>query len=60
MHQTRKGNQWRFGCKAHIGADLHRGVVHALKVTAANQRTRDMTRPGFGNGSAFPEGVIRE
>lgn len=36
MHQTRKGNQWHFGCKAHIGADLHSGAVHTLTVTAAN------------------------
>jgi transposase, IS5 family len=25
MHQTRKGNQWHFGMKAHIGVDAHRG-----------------------------------
>ena len=36
MHQTRKGNQWYFGMKAHIGADLHSGAVHSLSCTAAN------------------------
>jgi hypothetical protein len=34
-HQTRQGNQWHFGCQAHIGADLYGGMVHTLTVTAA-------------------------
>ena len=36
MHQTKKGNQWHFGMKAHIGADAHSGLVHTLTGTAAN------------------------
>lgn len=36
MHQTRKGNQWYFGMKAHIGADLSSGLVHTVIGTAAN------------------------
>lgn len=36
MHQTKKGNQWHFGCKAHIGADAGSGLVHTVEVTAAN------------------------
>lgn len=36
MHQTRKGNQWYFGMKAHIGVDLHSGLVHTVVGTAAN------------------------
>lgn len=36
MHQTKKGKQWYFGMKAHIGADAHSGLVHSLKGTAAN------------------------
>ncbi len=36
MHQTKKGNQWHFGMKAHIGVDVASGVVHSLKGTAAN------------------------
>ncbi len=35
-HQTKKGNQWRFGMKAHIGVDVASGVVHTLTDTAAN------------------------
>jgi IS5 family transposase len=37
MHQTRKGNQWYFGMKAHIGADADSGLVHSVTVTAANE-----------------------
>ena len=36
MHQTRKGNQWYFGMKAHIGADGDSGLVHTVVGTAAN------------------------
>jgi transposase, IS5 family len=37
MHQTKKGNQWHFGMKAHIGVDVASGVVHTLAGTAANE-----------------------
>ena len=37
MHQTRKGNQWHFGMKAHIGVDVASGVVHTVVGTAANE-----------------------
>jgi IS5 family transposase len=36
MHQTKKGNQWYFGMKLHIGADSRSGLVHSASVTAAN------------------------
>jgi IS5 family transposase len=36
MKQTRKGNQWHFGMKLHVGADARSGAVHAAVVTAAN------------------------
>jgi IS5 family transposase len=36
MHQTKKGNQWYFGMKAHIGADRGSTLVHTVVVTAAN------------------------
>jgi IS5 family transposase len=36
MHQTKKGNQWHFGMKAHIGADRDSKLVHTVVVTAAN------------------------
>ncbi|MDA7888895.1 IS5 family transposase [Akkermansiaceae bacterium] len=36
MHQTKKGNEWYFGMKAHIGADRDSGMVHTVISTAAN------------------------
>jgi IS5 family transposase len=36
MHQTKKGKQWYFGLKAHIGVDAKHGHVHSLATTAAN------------------------
>ena len=36
MHQTKKGNQWHFGMKVHIGVDSKTGIVHSLSTTAAN------------------------
>src|SRR5215207_2619492 len=37
MHQTKKGNQWHFGMKAHIGVDMDSGLVHTVTTTAANE-----------------------
>ena len=37
MHQTKKGNQWHFGLKAHIGVDARTGLTHSLTTTAANE-----------------------
>ena len=36
MHQTKKGNAWHFGMKAHIGVDTQSGLVHTVTGTAAN------------------------
>jgi IS5 family transposase len=36
MHQTKKGNQWHHGMKAHIGSDADQGLVHSVTTTAAN------------------------
>ena len=36
MHQAKKGNQWYFGMKAHIGVDDESGLVHSMVGTAAN------------------------
>ncbi len=36
MHQTKKGNQWFFGMKAHIGVDSRTKIIHAVAATAAN------------------------
>jgi IS5 family transposase len=37
MHQTKKGNQWHFGMKAHIGVDVDSGLVHTVVGTPANE-----------------------
>mgnify|MGYP003623457378 CR=1 FL=1 len=36
MHQTKKGNQWRFGMKCHAGVDAGSGLVHTITATPAN------------------------
>ena len=36
MHQTKKGNEWHFGMKVHIGVDSQTGVVHSMTTTSAN------------------------
>jgi IS5 family transposase len=36
IHQTKKGNQWHHGMKAHIGSDADQGLVHSVSTTAAN------------------------
>lgn len=36
MHSSKKGNQWYFGMKAHIGADAESGLVHTVRGTAGH------------------------
>jgi IS5 family transposase len=36
MHQTKKGNQWYFGMKVHIGVDSESGLIHSVETTSAN------------------------
>lgn len=36
MHQTKKGNQWYFGMKAHIGVDSAQRIIHTITATSAN------------------------
>jgi IS5 family transposase len=43
MHQTKKGNQWHFGMKAHIGVDVASGLVHTVVGTAANEADINQT-----------------
>ena len=42
MHRTRKGNQWFFGMKAHIGVDSSHGHVHSLCSSAASVADKHM------------------
>jgi len=62
MHQTRKGKDWHFGMKAHVGTD-RRGIVHSLTTTAANvsdisqmpQLLRGQEREVFGDQAYWSE-----
>jgi len=42
MHQTKKGNEWYFGMKVHIGVDKNSGLIHSVETTSANDH--DITR----------------
>jgi IS5 family transposase len=43
MSQTKKGNQWHFGMKAHIGVDAKSGLVHTVKTTTGKVHDAKMT-----------------
>jgi IS5 family transposase len=53
MHQAKKGNQWHFGMKAHIGVDADSGLVHSVVGTAAN--VNDVTQ---GHGLLHGEETV--
>jgi IS5 family transposase len=42
MHQTKKGNQWHFGMKVHIGVDDELGLIHSVETTPANVHDLDV------------------
>jgi IS5 family transposase len=56
-HQTKKGNQWYFGMKAHIGVDADSGLVHGIIGTAANVNDVVDRKPNPGLASMNPEVV---
>jgi len=69
MHQTKKGNQWYFGMKAHIGVDSRSKLIHSVAATAANvhdsQLLPDLLHGGetrvWGDSAYAGQGeVIRE
>lgn len=69
MHQTKKGNQWYFGMKAHIGVDSRTKLIHSVAATAANvhdsQLLSDLLHGGetrvWGDSAYAGQGdVIRE
>jgi len=43
MKSAKKGNNWHFGMKAHIGVDAYSGAVHSVETTAANVSDIEMT-----------------
>jgi transposase, IS5 family len=59
MHQTKKGNQWYFGIKAHVGVDSRTKLIHAVVVTPAMSLTTECcpiccTAEGPGSGATTP------
>ena len=50
MHQTKKGKQWYFGMKAHVGVDSKTKLIHSALMTRAN----------VADGTVLPEFVRRE
>jgi IS5 family transposase len=52
MHQTRKGNQWYFGMKVHIGVDSRTTLIHSVAATAANVHDSQVL-PKLLHGSKF-------
>ena len=44
MHQSRKGNQWHFGLKAHIGVAARTGITHSFTTTPAHEH--DLNQAG--------------
>jgi IS5 family transposase len=54
MHSTKKGNQWHFGMKVHIGADSRTGIVHHASVTAAHVHdSHEVPNLLFGDETRF-------
>ena len=53
MHQTKKGNQWHFGMKAHIGVNARTGITHSFTTTAANEHDFNQARELLHDDEAF-------
>ena len=68
MSSTRKGNNWFFGMKAHIGVESSNGIVHSLETTTASVHDRDKfknllrgdEKSIFGDKGYYHEGNKRE
>ena len=58
MHQTKKGNQWYFGMKAHFGIDSRTKLIHAVVATPANVADSTVL-PELLHGRDPGYGVIR-
>ena len=52
MHQNKKGNQWYFGLKAHIGVDSKNRLIHSVVVTAANVHDSQILEDLLHGGNA--------
>ena len=59
MHQTKKGNEWHFGMKAHIGVDAKSGLTHTLVTTAANEHDLNQMKNLLHGDEEFISGDAR-
>jgi IS5 family transposase len=59
MHQTKKGNQWYFGIKAHFGVDSRTKLIHAVVATPANVADSTMLPDLLHGQETHVWGVIR-
>ena len=57
MHQTKKGNQWFFGMKIHIGVDAGTGYTHSLVATSANASDPLFPYYDYALGAGTPKAV---
>ena len=57
MHQSRKGKQWYFGMKAHIGVDTDSGLVHTVVVTSGNVSDVEQAHAPVANMSLATLGI---
>lgn len=53
MHQTKKGNEWHFGMKAHIGVDARTGLTHSFTTTSANEHDLNQAGNLLHGGEVF-------
>lgn len=60
MAQARKGNNWHFGMKAHIGVDTDSGLVHTVITTLANEHPRTGAARGEAKGQGESAGRASE
>lgn len=58
MHQSKKGNQWSFGMKAHIGGDSRTPLIHSVAATAANVHDSQVL-PKLLHGREHGSGAMR-
>ena len=53
MSQARKGNQWYFGAKMHVGVDAKSGLVHTAELTKASRHDAPLTEDLMRNDDAI-------
>jgi hypothetical protein len=60
MHQSKKGNQWYFGMKAHIGVDAKSGLTYSLETTLDNEQRDAIAARDVGERRPYAPPVNQE